>query len=906
MYCPGLLLCPARSVRATSYLSKTSYTAQWTSEPGLGRRAHRAALIEMVASQRLVVVYAVFISAISRGGSVNSAARPSVLFASPSFGETNVFIDLDYLMALHNDSSAPLQVDYTSSLLELNRSRIFQYNALVLFHSVMSPGGTGGGCNDGGWCSDGYDKGWAPLIGEYVSRGGGVLLFPEEKNVDGQQMFDLTELFGVKLPAESLVETDPRNLAVLDHAPLVPIAYTDRVNDSHPVGMGVRAVWHPIQQAYNAAQGGSLLLTDPAWTVIVHASTTVVTQNINLTKPALPKPPAAQIYQRPSPIKSPPLFACRSYQKGRVCAMNQWPQFTVASGSKWIFHNQVLSTGSHGRPSGFGRLLTNTYHWLVEPSTAAGPAASGIGGFTNTPNSLQSPNESPAVVAQFDEVAWSSRTLNSDGKWPDYDVQKLEGVDPAPELARAPPGSPGFHRMKGIIGVRTAYSTGTGTVAEYAAAATKAGLQFVVFLDEYWLDGTGEKLMTPAILAQLAQDCVEHSTESLSLYPGFSMKQNIGNTMFAYGPTVNLPTDPKYNGPQPNGMMTPDNKLFMIQPIDPAAPANFTGYNGPSMNWCITGVSTGCPINPRAKQTGWTVGYYDLGPTRTPGSMAMYDLRGFSAAGVYYYDQTGKLVEDNTADYLLTSESTISPVPLVISSIGSPAALLTAVKSQYVNNVLVYDMDNLFCHGLKWNSQYDSMPVYASRMQGPQINAISTGTSTARTYVVGNEKFVTGSSLLPFALDVNSTQPLKEVAVYSGTKLYRRFSFDGKATMMQRLLLLDEFIHKNLNVVVTDVAGNSAMGTTRRNWKPGSPRQIIYCGDHFNACDPTGVLLAHGPFSPQGSYVLPLPVDLAGGTWDGGPPPTLPLLQLEGTRPIIKTAAGTEDLTRFTQIPRLE
>ena len=82
--------------------------------------------------------------------------------------------------------------------------------------------------------------------------------------------------------------------------------------------------------------------------------------------------------------------------------------------------------------------------------------------------------------------------------------------------------------------------------------------------------------------------------------------------------------------------------------------------------------------------------------------------------------------------------------------------------------------------------------------------------------MVGNERFVTGSALLPFALDVNSTQPLKEVAVYSGTKLYRRFSFDGKATVMQRLLLLDEFIHKNLNVVVTDVAGNSAMGTTRR------------------------------------------------------------------------------------------
>ena len=118
-------------------------------------------------------------------------------------------------------------------------------------------------------------------------------------------------------------------------------------------------------------------------------------------------------------------------------------------------------------------------------------------------------------------------------------------------------------------------------------------------------------------------------------------------------------------------------------------------------------------------------------------------------------------------------------------------------------------------------------------------------------------------------IDINSTVPLKEVAIYSGTKLYRRFGLNGETHTLQRLLILDEFIHKNLNVIATDMTGRSAMGTTRRNWKPGSPRQVIYCGDHFNACDPTGVLLAHGPFQPQGSYVLPLPVDLAGGTWDG-------------------------------------
>ena len=73
----------------------------------------------------------------------SSSPSPSVLFASPAFGTSDVWISLDYLKGLHNDSDAPLHVDYTSSLTQLNRSRIFQYNAVVLFHSVMAPGGKG-------------------------------------------------------------------------------------------------------------------------------------------------------------------------------------------------------------------------------------------------------------------------------------------------------------------------------------------------------------------------------------------------------------------------------------------------------------------------------------------------------------------------------------------------------------------------------------------------------------------------------------------------------------------------------------------------------------------------------------------------------------------------------------------
>ena len=197
------------------------------------RRIHERMLLPIIMPAVLALLMCMCHSAAA------SAAAPSVLFASPTFGTSNVYINLEYLKSLHNgDTSAPLQVDYTSSLGQLNRSRIFAYNALVLYSSPT----TGKWGQPGG----GYDKTWAPLVAEYVSKGGGVLLFPSEIDVVAQQMWDVTELFGVKLPIEQLVEPNLSNLAELAHAPEVPIAFTDQVNSSHAIAKGVKSIWHAI------------------------------------------------------------------------------------------------------------------------------------------------------------------------------------------------------------------------------------------------------------------------------------------------------------------------------------------------------------------------------------------------------------------------------------------------------------------------------------------------------------------------------------------------------------------------------------------------------------------------------------------------------------------------------------
>ena len=66
--------------------------------------------------------------------------RPAILFCSP-YGilrTTNGWLDLTLLRSLHNGSWAHFEVDWTESLDDMNKSRLFKYNAVVLFKSPNS------------------------------------------------------------------------------------------------------------------------------------------------------------------------------------------------------------------------------------------------------------------------------------------------------------------------------------------------------------------------------------------------------------------------------------------------------------------------------------------------------------------------------------------------------------------------------------------------------------------------------------------------------------------------------------------------------------------------------------------------------------------------------------------------
>lgn len=781
--------------------------------------------------KHLLALFFLLLGAIAAPAQEN---KPSILFCSPQ-GVGAGWVDLAYVQELH---AKGFEVDYTTSFKDFTWDRFKQYNVIVLFVTPDAFGVAHQGL--GNDPSGERIKKFVETVEQFLAAGGGVFCIPWEMNTRKQMLIDLTRNWGVQLPVETIVESDAAKLSALANASYpVPLALTDQVQPS-PVSDGVKQIWYPVQPAYNAAHTGPLHVDD-SWQVVVKASKTAKTKPIDLTKTGfamIEKP-----FQRAEGVAEPPLFAIRPYKAGRIAIVNQWPQFTFGSGLKWVFDRQVLSKGANGTPSDVGRLLENTFRWLAQPSLQS----KGVGGYVTKADTLVAPNRREAARKLFEYNFWY---------WEDEVAQ----------WHRPPKFAPMF---RGIIGAKSAYSSGKGTVKEYADAAKKAGLHFVVFIEDF------DKL-TAEKYEQLKADCKAHSDDEVQLIAGFTIDSNIGDHMFFFGPDGKWP---------PPGVLTGPNKtLYYLQPQDETG--KFTGFNGDSFNWMFE----------YHGQHG-NVGYYNF--LSNPKSQRIPTLRCYGAAALRYY-KDGKLVEDVTDDYITSAQSTIPPAPMSFNEVRSPEELIREANS---GNALTYaqarSVRTIFQDALWWPNQYQSNNCFPS--DGPVIHDWP---HTVRVMTLGSEEFVTMPNIMVSRLEVTAERGLKEIAIYNGRELFRRF-LPGGAKEFYKALLLDATIHRNLVVVATDMKGGKAVSFARRCWKEGG-RQPVFCSDHVNDCKTGGWLLAHGPTPMLAHFVVPLPDDVAGFTWDGGPPASIPLASFQESRPAIETDKGNEEGHRFNQTPLLD
>ncbi len=335
------------------------------------------------------------------------------------------------------------------------------------------------------------------------------------------------------------------------------------------------------------------------------------------------------------PTSVPVLAAVRTVGKGRMAAFALSPNYVHRFGYTLVkggmigeaavgpIDGIVLEKGDGQVPSDTGKFVMQLYRWLGENSKAGG-----LGGYQGGAPVVLADT---GVITNYQSVL-ELETMAMPPSWKHRatSVRRASGESDFPELAD--PVTPGEIRyFKGLIGARTKYSDGKGTVAEYAQAARAAGYSVIVFSETF------EKLSATGY-AELMADCEKNTTADLVCLPGFDIMDPWDNHFL-------LIAAPFYPRPQ---WLSADGKRL-------AQPA--------CINLCY--------------------GDHMVAAHRTTkGTVPVERLKHYQAFSVFTY-RDGKLVEDATTNYAWQAESASVPHPLAVHEIFSPAEVAGAARTGY-------------------------------------------------------------------------------------------------------------------------------------------------------------------------------------------------------------------------------
>jgi len=583
---------------------------------------------------------------------------------------------------------------------------------------------------------------------------------------------------------------------------------------------------------------GMLLVLTPEWTVVVRAAETAKTVPLDLRKTSYTPP--ENITKRFPTVSDPPIFAIRPYKQGRVALCGMYPQFSFTSGRQWLFNGEVLERGLEGKPSHFGTLLENTLRWLGEPSLASGK----LGGHKTDPKRLLPLNERPQIKKWFEEKFWGGDEL----RW----HRPRRGV-----------------LYRGFIGIKTTYSGTTGTVAQYAGAARELGLDFIVVIDDF-------AKLSPAKLEALKAECRKASDKKLWVMPGYAIDNNVGNHVLIFG------VDPSW--PTPRCLTGPGRTLLNQQYQNEKGQFE---NDASVLTWLLNEVR---------RRHKCQIAFYNFGENASPSipgrGMRMTNLRSYGMGVVWLY-RDGKLVEDVTDQYLLTAQGNIPPAPGAVNIVRTPEELRREVKA---NRGLMFaqarSLERLVDDALRYMHTYDAANVFPST--GPIIHAWP---ECWRVHTFAIEDFVTGRNRMASPIHVTSDVGLKQIEIYDGTNLFRRFLLNG-AKAFNKTLHLNGTVQRNLVLIAEDLKGGKAVSYARRTRKVGDTPE--HCGDHCNIPD---MFMANGPTR---TLVIRTPTIHGGFTWDGGPEGWLKLVDFTSSQPVVYAKQGQEGYELFNQVAMLE
>lgn len=330
-------------------------------------------------------------------------------------------------------------------------------------------------------------------VQEFVAAGGGALVCNPGPHRSGD--WTATNQWQASLGArprwEVLVDSEPGNVA---RDPMgCRLSWSNNV--AAPFNEGVRGVLTLLWAGTTGCEPPMSFDLSADWTAVVRGADSMRSKpdirHDEYLQPWMPKEPGPA---------APPLLAIRQAGKGRIAvgAIRYYWIFTPPSHCPTA--EAMLSAGAGEKPSDWLKVFANVLRWLAEPSLKEGK-----GGAT-TPEAVLNP---PVQV-------WPIQ--------PPRDWTKQAAIRDIKDQGQTP----------GLIGARTALSSGTGSVADYVAAAKAAGLKFIVFLED-------SLKMDQARWDKLVEACAAASDKEFAAVPGLTYEDAQGNHLYAFADEVKFP-----------------------------------------------------------------------------------------------------------------------------------------------------------------------------------------------------------------------------------------------------------------------------------------------------------------------------------------------------------------------------
>jgi len=598
------------------------------------------------------------------------------------------------------------------------------------------------------------------LLREYVAVGGGLLVMPmisEFGEAYGWTYDTFLTAWDARLLIHQLKDGSSRSNR---KGPGAYGAGSIAANHAITRGLHGKKVLYPMNvMRWDHAYSCTPVLTGKGWSVLAradNANTHIALDNSRVGEPL---------------TRNNTLYAVRQAGKGMVAvsAIHSYYTLTMVSSTAGqigendtgVIDFKVMRGEKGGRPSVFGQLLDRTFR-----AFAANSAKNGIGAWKGLAKPERPPYpQSPAVIdwtTQQPPPTWRHRVIPSSG-WPRrYD----ELPDPSVRGR--------MKYWKILVGPRTRYSSGAGTVADYRKAAIEAGYSAIVFTETF-------EDLTPQTWQFLLRDCKDNTDENFVCLPGLDIESYEGQRYLVLG-----------------------------------------AERYPSSNWLTEDGKRLQAV--RMLSLGW-FGHVSVVHRPNSGALHAKTFKHYTGIAVATYDTRGKQIDDGMFAYQWSASSDSSPIPIAVHEVTQPSDVQYATKGfqQIMPAPTLAGAIKYFRFG--FGHVFDA-PVRYFISEGPILDGWSMVNKDIGKVEYNREHFRIGIGV---RADDEKRTPITRIKLYDGFNLVRNWRNDSpvfKATVDGSHNMQHEFL-----LLAADAAGrrvlSPALRTVCNNWR-------ARCGDRQN------------------------------------------------------------------------